>query len=159
MVFILVDLIKLWHPFPLNWNRCRLVPERTKQSNQKFSHEYNWHEAAGFGTDYLHCLICHYLHFYQIFKDFILFDRRTLLNLPLDMISEMPLAASFFSATQRTRLIWARFRIMSAGCALSGHPTLCSAQEHLRLTPIPSIPDPKTDLLSKCTSIPSCTHI
>lgn len=155
MIFVLVDLIKLRHPFSLNRNICSLVPENKTVE----SHEHNWHEAAGFGTDYLQCLICHSLHFYQIFKDFILFDRRTLLNLPLDMISEMPLAASFFSATQRTRLIWARFRIISAGCALSGHPTLCSAQEHLRLTPIPSIPDPKTDLLSKCTSIPSCTHI
>lgn len=31
--------------------------------------------------------------------------RLTRLDLPLDMISAIPLAASFFSATQRTRLI------------------------------------------------------
>lgn len=40
MILVLVDLIKLWHPFSLNWNRCHLVPERTKHSHQKFSHEY-----------------------------------------------------------------------------------------------------------------------
>lgn len=86
------------------------------------------------------------------------FERFTLLNLPLDMMSEMPLAASFFSATQRTRLICARFRIMSAGCVVSGLPTLCCAQEHLCWTPSRSIPDLKTDLLRKRWSIPSCTH-
>lgn len=95
---------------------------------------------------------------YRLQKRAEAFERPTLLTLPWDMMSAMPLAASFFSATHRTRLICARFRIMSAGCLVSGHRAFWSAQEHLCLTPSRSIPDARAGLLSRRCSIPSCAH-
>lgn len=82
----------------------------------------------------------------------------TLLALPLDIISEIPLAASFFSATQRTRRICPRLRIMSASCCNVSWRTLCAAQKYLRWTPGRRSPDKSTDLLRKhATSIPALT--
>lgn len=114
--------------------------------------------SIGLSGETLYRLIRH------VTPDLYTADRRTsltLLDLPLDIISEMPLAASFFSATQRTRLIWARFRIMSACCGGSGgHRTLSAAQK--RLWPTTNrccTRDRSEDLPMKCSSMPGSSYI
>lgn len=105
--------------------------------------------------------ICHFINLMNLFE---VFDGKqtglTLLALPPDMISEMPLAASFFSATQRTRLICPRFRIISASCCVSGHRALCAAQKYLHCPPSRCRPDRSKDgLPRRCTiSMPGDSH-
>lgn len=83
----------------------------------------------------------------------------TLLDLPLDIISAMPLAASFFSATQRTRLIWARFRIISASCVASGHRTLSTEQKRRWVTTKRcATSDRRANFPMRCSSMPISSH-